>query len=296
MTNPVNPIIYIDDFARANFAPPYNNWAPIVAAALASFDHLEDNLVDSPGGTIVFGPGPGNVPVTDGTYNFLTPALPNMPQGFGIELNRTVRLVGTSGVFSNSGGRAQLVFAAGLGGIRANAKGYPINTGGQQSGLLGAGGFLIENLYLFGAGPSSGPSKAHGVYFNCSGKITGCSIQQFSGDGVHAYGNAGDTPTTGCDLSTIAFTDLDSNGGNGIMLDGHDANGIMVLQCTHRQNDYGLYDNSLTGAHVIGGQFEANVIDVWANNPSAITTLVSCYKEAGEPQGNRVKNRVTIPI
>ncbi len=57
----------------------------------------------------------------------------------------------------------------------------------------------------------------------------------------------------------------------------------MVLQCTHRQNDYGLYDSSLTGAHVIGGQFEANVIDVWANNPSTTTTLVSCYKEAGEP-------------
>jgi hypothetical protein len=57
MTNPVNPIIYIDDFARASFAPPYNDWAPIVAAALASFDHLEDNLSDSPGGTIVFGPG-----------------------------------------------------------------------------------------------------------------------------------------------------------------------------------------------------------------------------------------------
>ncbi len=281
MTSPVNPTIYIDDFARANFASPYSDWAPIVAAALASFDHLEDNLAYSPGGTIVFGPGPGNAPVSDGTYNFLTPALPNMPQGFGIELNRNVRLIGTSGVFANAAGRTQLVFAAGLGGVRANFEGYPINNSGQQSGLLGAGGFLIENLYLAGAGPSSGPSTAHGVYFNCAGKITGCSIQGFSGDGVHAYGNAGDTPTNGCDLSSISFTEVDGNGGAGIMIDGHDANGIMVLQCTHRQNNYGLYDHSLTGAHVIGGQFEANTIDVWANSPSTITTLVSCYQETG---------------
>ncbi len=282
MASPTNPVIYIDDFARTNFTS-YNDWAPIVAAALASFDHLEDNLSDSPGGTIVFGPAPGSAPLTNGTYNFLSAALPNMPQGFGIELNRTVRLVGSGSAAGNAGGRTQLVFAAGIGGIRANAAGYPINNSGAQSGLLGANGFLIENLYLLGPGAGNGPATAHGVYFNCGGRINGCSIHAFSGDGVQAYGNSGDTPTNGCDLSVIAFTDLDANGGNGITIIGHDANGIMVLQCTHRQNDYGLYDASLTGAHVIGGQFEANVIDVWANNPSTTTTLVSCYKEAGEP-------------
>ena len=283
MSNPVNPIIYIDDFARANFSAPYNDWAPIVAAAIASFDHLLDNASDSPGGTIVFGPGPGNAPLTNGTYNFHSAALPSMPQGFGVELNRNVRLIGTSGVFANAAGRTQLVFAAGLGGIRANAAGYPINNSGAQSGLLGADGFLLENLFLLGGGPSSGPLTAHGVYFNCGGKITGCSIHQFSGDGVQAHGGHADNPATGCSLSSISFTEVDANGGNGITIDGHDANGVMVLQCTHRQNNYGLYDNSLTGAHVIGGQFEANVIDVWANNMSATTTLVSCYKEAGEP-------------
>jgi hypothetical protein len=284
LTSPTNPIIYIDDFATANFAPPYNNWTPIVAAAIASFDHLEDNinLSDSPGGTIVFGPSPGRVPITNGTYNFLTPALPNVPQGFGIELNRGVTLVGAGGVSGNATCRTRLSFAAGLGGIRANAKGYPINSNGQPSGLLGADGFLIENLYIIGSGAGSGPPTADGVYFSCGGKITGCSVAQFPGHGVHAHGNPGDKPPTGCDLSTIAFTDVDANGGDGIHIEGHDANGIMVLQCTHRQNNYGIYDNSLTGAHIIGGQFEANVIDVWANTPSAITTLVSCYKESGE--------------
>ncbi len=209
--NPINPVIYIDDFARANFTT-YNDWTPIVAAALASFDHLEDNLSDSPGGTIVFGPSPGLVPLTNGTYKFLSPAIPNTPQGFGIELNRTVRLVGSGSTAGNAGGRSQLVFAPGIGGIRANAAGYPI------SGLLGAGGFLIENLYLLGPGAGNGPAAAHGVYFNCGGRITGCSIHQFSGDGVRAYGNAGDRPTNGCDLSTISFTDLDANGGNGITI------------------------------------------------------------------------------
>jgi hypothetical protein len=279
MANPTNPVIYLDDFARANFTS-YNDWTPIVAAAIASFDHLQDNFWTSIGGTLVFGPGPGNAPLTSGVYNFLTPAIPTGPQGYGIELNRCVHLLGV--------GRTVLNFAAGLGGIRANWKNYPINKDGSLSGMFGASGFVIENLVLIGLNTIPFPQTAdttstvHGIYFNVGGKIVDCVVEQFPGHGISAHGGTGDTPQNGCDLASIVRTWAISCG-HGIHIWGHDANGILVEQCVHSRCYYGLYDDSLTGAHVIGGQFEACVIDVWANEYSATTTFVSCYKEAGEP-------------
>ncbi len=286
MTNPTTPLIYLDDFARANFKT-YNDWTPIVAAALASFDHLQDDTVISPGGTLVFGPGPGNAPLTDGVYNFLTPAIPGLPQGFGIEINRVVNMIGNGQL------RTRLVFALGLGGIRFNYIGYPETAAGAQSGLLAAQGSSLSEVQLVGNNDAAKPvaPNAHGVYANCLILLRRVSISNFSGHGIYLHGSTGDVPETGTDFSSVEYCGSFFNAGSGLYIEGHDANGVMSFQSAYKQNAVGITDTSLTGATIVGGQLEANSLDLMTNQASAATTFLGCYKESGEPvtmHGNNV--------
>ncbi len=276
---PTNPVIYIDDFARAHFTT-YSDWTPIVAAALASFDHMEDGVTDSPGGTIVFGPSPGLSPLTDGTYNFLSPAILSARQGFGIELNRAAILRGT-------GGRTVLNFAVGLGGIRANAKGHPLKSDGSGSGLLGAYGWKVQDLTLVGnngGNITQSPATAHGIYADINGTIRDCHINCFSGNGIMLHGNP---DGTGADFDHLENVDVSWVNGCGIWIEGHDANNPLLVNCRSHKNPtpgtYGFYFNTLCGVTMIGGQMEANANDCWAAAPPATDTFFGVYKESGEP-------------
>jgi hypothetical protein len=284
---PTNPVIYIDDFARANFMI-YNDWTPIVAAALASFDHSLDVGAISPAGVIIFGPSPGNPPLTGGNYYFRTAAIPTAAAPFAIEVNRTVTLKGCGGGGPGSmPGRTNLFIAPGLGGIRFNNAGYPLGSGGSQSGLRAATGSRVEDLCLQGNNETtlnSAYRNAHGIEANTTVSIRDVTVHAFSGHGIYLHGNPGDTPPAGCDFASVVNCWVVYNLGDGCHIDGHDANGCLIFQTAFTQNKgYGLYDNSLTGAVLIGGQFEAQATDIWVNNPSATTTCLGVYKESHGP-------------
>ncbi len=294
MTNPTNPIIYLDDFARANFTPPISDWTPVVAAALASFDHNHDDTVHSVGGVIVFGPAPGAAPLTDGLYLFKTSARATAATPFGIEVNRTVILRGCGGGLP---ARTMLRFAPSLGGIRFNNGGYPLNADGSQSGLLTGQGSRVEDLCVQGnnGGARATAPNAHGIYASCGVTLFGVTVHAFSGHGIYFHGNPGDVPGTGCDFSRVDGCWAVFNLGDGCHIEGHDANGCLVLQSSFTSNTgYGVYDNSLTGAVILGSQFESQATDIWANQGSATTTCLGVYKESHGARGATPIEQVTI--
>jgi hypothetical protein len=276
-----NQTINIDDYARANFNPPYTDWTPIVAAAIASFPTNNDFNGDGMGGEIVFCASEGQqpAPTNPGVYTFLTPMTPSTPQGYGIELNRAVKLRGCSGAPSgNSLGASQLKFGPGLGGVRVNYQNFPGN------GKLGADGSLIEGLSLIGAGWNGGPSTAHGIFYNAAVTIRDVTIYNFPGDGLNTLADAAVTPPSSSSVSLIENVYAVGNGGNGSTTKGGDSNSILFLNFKSRGNKgWGVYESSFIGCQYVGGYVEGNLGGgVWANHASGNNSWFGFYIESGD--------------
>jgi len=269
-------IIYLEDFAP-QIGQPVTDWTPIMAAALASFPHNLDYNGSSNGGTIIVGhrPGQGSLAtLTNGFYNFLTPAIPQAVDPFAIEINRQVVIQGISNPGCNVYGRSQLQFVQGLGGVRCNYQHSPIQ------GMTDATGAKLERLALIG-GRMIGPANVHGIFFSTTVTIDHCAILNFSGDGVRTVADSAVSPPSSSSLSLLLDVDASGNGGNGLTTQGGDANNLQIINFKARSNGgWGIYENSFLGSYYAGGQVASNNLGgIHASHMSAVNTFVGMYSE-----------------
>lgn len=270
-------IVYLEDFAPQD-GQPVNDWTPVVAAALASFSTNLDQNGLSYGGTIIFTHRPGQASIaalSNGVYNFLTPAIPSAPELYGVEVNRNVVLQGVGSPGFNAYGRSQLRFAPGLGGIRINWNDWPV----QGLGLKNAANTRVDSLTLIG----QRGAKANGIFFNTYARISNCFVNAFSGDGIRTSATTSLVPVSSSSLSQVEYCDVNDCDGNGYSTEGADANSVQFINVHARGNGgWGIYEKSFIGCQYWGGQIAGNRTGgIWANHVG-INLFSGVYVESGD--------------
>jgi len=125
----------------------------------------------------------------------------------------------------------------------------------KGSGLGTANGSVVRNLGLIGDRSFVFDENASGLIIRSQVRIQGVYVADFDGHGIlilAGSGPGGNANTTGIDGVTVSFPV-----GNGIHIEGTDANALDIYQPNCIGGRWGVYDDSLAGNVIIGGHFDA---------------------------------------
>jgi hypothetical protein len=234
------------------------------AAAIASFASSADSI----NGANYYGLG-GRIIVP-----FVGNGGGNFYMGNTINIDRAVTLDFESPVAGNSVGASRLVFPQNTTGIIIWDK------VGSPSGFSAAGAQII-NASLLGPGHATG-STGYGIEVRARSRLISCSVDGFRSDGVHINGEAG--VVGNCNLFYIDGGRFMSNGGNGLFVDGPDANAGVIIGLDCSSNDgWGIYDSSFLGNTYVQAHTAANGTGSYkAEGLVNASLFLGCYSESGQ--------------
>lgn len=203
--------------------------------------------------------------------------LPNASYFVGqtINLKRATKLFGnSSGLPSDSG--PMLIFPPDVIGIIVNR----YNTFGEQieaPPTTGADASIIEGIKL--KSTLGDDATKHAIRLRARAIIRNVNISGFSGDGINIKASAGTSDpavegnANNWQVETVRITGC---GGNGIYVDGADANAGVCIGADCSQNGrWAIWDSSFLGNTYLACHAAENGLAGVANNSSAQTSLVS---------------------
>jgi hypothetical protein len=222
-------------------------------------------LLEYKGGPkILFGYGRG----TDGLlpYRFTTPYTPG----------RTVHLKGASagGALANGGSATLIRVAAGQKAIilRGWTTGPTVN---------GATGSVFEDLNFQSQG-FGGQTTAHGFDATTQFIMRNCEFSGFGGNGANITGNIGITSGNNVNLWKMEHVKFYRNYGDGLYIDGPDANaGISIAVDTGQNGGWAINDSSFLGNTHIAAHSAGNTAGAYkADDGNAANVFLGCYSES----------------
>lgn len=142
----------------------------------------------------------------------------------------------------------------------------------------------ISALSLLSSDKSEG---THGIEISALTDLQDVYIKGFGGDGLHYFGDMGTgTDVSGCVAINVEVAECS---GNGVYIQGGDANVIAFYSCNTRDNEgQGFYDKSFLGCHFFSCMAHYNKKgDYRSDDPNARSTFNGCYSE-----GQGIKNYI----
>ncbi len=230
----------------------------LFATAMASFPTTWDNVTYSYAGIIL---------IPYGQYYFAS----------SIPLNRQVHIIGVGSPAGNATGLCQFLFADNIDGFQINHANVPSN------GALGADGTIIEGLYIKRSGSSSG-TGGHGINATCRFDLRNCLIDSFRGNGINIVANSGGSPSTNANNWRISNTRVMNCGGNGLFVDGPDANAGKCegLDCSSNTL-WGIWDSGFLGDTYTACHAASNGAGAYKTDDANARHLFdNCYQEGGQ--------------
>lgn len=191
----------IEDFYQTTDG---NDWSPAIERAQVNF-HATNDPADPRGFTLLFRPR---------EYHFSS----------SIQLIRGMNLTGSGG---QSFAGTRLLFPAGVSGIICHRPATaPVSTPGRGDSSI------VECMQIIATGKTQ--TAAHGVVMFAPMALRDVYIEGFGGDGIHIQAGASERSGTNADAWQIYNCRVELCSGNGLFLQGSDANAgcAIGLQCS----------------------------------------------------------------
>jgi len=232
------------------------------------------------------------IPDTGGTIVFPATTANKWYFSQGIILNKPVRIVGqlpTSSLYSTNTGTV-LEFAADQTGFTVNS----YNSSGANPSGTPAGNFCeIAQLAIVSRGGPTGLLNG-GTGAVCDGilnrgpgtRITNVWTDSFRRNGIRIVAAMGSGGATEGNANLWYLNDVSClrNGGDGLYIDGSDANAGLALKvnCSNNLN-YGIVESSLLGNTYIGCHTDGNTLgSIVTDGATNSSVFIGCYAETGE--------------
>lgn len=231
------------------------------------------------------------VPDTGGTIIFPATTVNKWYFSQGIVLNKPVRIVGqlpTSSLFVVNTGTV-LEFAADKTGFTVNS----YNSQGANPGGTPAGNWCeIAQLAIVSRGGPTGLNNG-GTGVACDGilirgpgtRVTNVWAYSFKRNGVRIAASIGSGGATEGNANLWYLNDVHCllNGGDGLYVDGLDANAGLALKVNCSNNlGWGINDSSFLGNTYIGCHTDSNTLGpISTDDPNAQNVFIGCYAETG---------------
>lgn len=242
------------------------------------------------GPTILF--GFSSVPVTDSTSYYVSAYYFSSTV---LITDSTVHLKGVAaqGVENNFGYPTQFVFPPDIVGVRIqgynNLDGAVTDPGGHGS--------ILENIVFSPRSTGTNPN-AHGVFMGCKATIRNCQINNFSGHGLHLFGDVNIVAFPGSQASVWRMDNLwcGNNKRSGIRVEGGDANvGLGEHINVIGNGEWGIDDVGFLGSTWSTCHARGNVLGPYRGGGLNQRSLwLGCYSESGQPPANFTKSAIVI--
>ena len=155
---------------------------------------------------------------------------------------------------------------------------------GTVASTTAAAASVIRGLALVSAG---GSLTQHGLWARTRISIENVYIENFPGDGIHirATAGGGGFDEGNANSWSIIGGRVNDCGGNGLFVDGADANAGLCLGLDSMANGgWGFYDSSFLGNSYEGCHTASNTLGGYkTDNANAASVFNGCYSEGGQP-------------
>ena len=155
---------------------------------------------------------------------------------------------------------------------------------GTVASTTAAAASVIRGLALVSAG---GSLTRHGLWARTRISIENVYIENFPGDGIHirATAGGGGFDEGNANLWSIIGGRVNDCGGNGLFVDGADANAGLCLGLDSMANGgWGFYDSSFLGNTYEGCHTASNTLGGYkTDNANGASVFTGCYSEGGQP-------------
>lgn len=207
-----------------------------------------------------------------------------------IAIKRPIRLSGPSGTLS-ADHPATLFFPDGIPGIIVHAKNTNSDSVGNvtiEGDTTSGAGTIIENLFIRATTKYPVPDgSSHGIWLKSRALLRDVHVSMFAGNNINivASASSADPIVTGnANNFSVENSRSTNSGGDGIFIDGADANtGYTLNFSAVSNNGWGLYDSSFLGNTHISAHVSSNGAGPYkADSNNAANAFIGCYTEGGQ--------------
>lgn len=200
-----------------------------------------------------------------------------------LQIRKRVTVRGANRGEQQTTSAARLIFPPNTTGIRLYSVLDPANGTSE-----GADFSNLKALNLW-CNNKAGSSTGHGIESTCAIVMEDVVARDFAQHGVYVHGQTGTGAYGNVDCSRLVGVRCVTNGGDGIHLNGNDANVITLINCSCANNaGYGYYDNAAYCNTYIGCHEAGNTTGSYYNlNSTGLGGVyVGCYQEGGSAGPN----------